>query len=81
VIDDGDLEGAKRLSGVGPAPGAFEVEEDEEKLTFRMNPCGSGQRLWRMGRYRERGSGLTTPPTTGATGARAFPSAAPTAPS
>jgi hypothetical protein len=45
VIDDGDLEGAKRLSGVGPAPGAFEVEEDEEKLTFPMNPCGSGQRL------------------------------------
>jgi hypothetical protein len=50
---------AHSASGVGPAPGAFEVEEDEEKLTFRMNPCGSGQRLWRMGRYREGGWGLT----------------------
>ena len=35
----------------GPQPGAFEIEEDDEKVTFRMNPCGSGQRLWRMGRY------------------------------
>src|SRR3954447_25685524 len=40
---------AHSSSGVGPAPGAFEVSEDEEKLTFTMNPCGSGQRLWRMG--------------------------------
>jgi hypothetical protein len=50
---------AHSCSGVGPAPGAFEVEEDDEKLTFRMNPCGSGQRLWRMGRYGENGWGLT----------------------
>jgi hypothetical protein len=42
---------AHSCSGTGPQPGAFTVEEDEEKVTFRMNPCGSGQRLWRMGRY------------------------------
>ncbi len=38
-------------SGTGPNPGAFSVEEDDEKFTFRMNPCGSGQRLWRNGAY------------------------------
>jgi hypothetical protein len=42
---------AHSCSGTGPQPGAFEMEEDDEKVTFRMNPCGSGQRLWRMGRY------------------------------
>lgn len=25
----------------------FWVEEDEEKVTFRMDPCGDGHRLWR----------------------------------
>jgi len=50
---------AHSTSGVGPHPGAFEISEDEEKLTFTMNPCGSGQRLWRMGRYREGGWGVT----------------------
>src|SRR6187200_3303777 len=34
---------AHSTSGVGPNPGAFEIEEDDEKVTFRMNPCGSGQ--------------------------------------
>ena len=43
--------GRTRRSGTGPQPGAFTIEEDDEKVTFRMNPCGSGQRLWRMGRY------------------------------
>ena len=38
-------------SGTGPHPGAFTITEDDEKITFTMNPCGSGQRLWRMGRY------------------------------
>jgi hypothetical protein len=38
-------------SGTGPSPGAFQIREDDEKLTFAMNPCGSGQRLWRMKRY------------------------------
>ena len=43
--------------GVGPNPGAFEISEDEEKLTFTMNPCGSGQRLWRNGALRARTAG------------------------
>jgi hypothetical protein len=38
-------------SGTGPNPGAFTVTEDDEKITFAMNPCGSGQRLVRNGRY------------------------------
>ena len=38
-------------SGTGPNPGAFTITEDDEKLTFAMNPCGSGQRLVRNGRY------------------------------
>lgn len=38
-------------SGRGPNPGAFTIEEDDEKFTFTMNPCGSGQRLWRNGAY------------------------------
>jgi hypothetical protein len=47
---------AHSCSGTGPQPGAFTVEEDDEKVTFRMNPCGSGQRLWRMGRYEGEGA-------------------------
>jgi len=44
---------------VGPSPGAFEISEDDEKLTFTMNPCGSGQRLWRNRRYGPEGWGVT----------------------
>jgi hypothetical protein len=47
---------AHSTSGVGPRPGAFEISEDDEKLTFTMNPCGSGQRLWRNHRYGPRAS-------------------------
>jgi hypothetical protein len=50
---------AHSTSGVGPNPGAFEITEDDEKLTFRMNPCGSGQRLWRNRRYGPEGFGVT----------------------
>ena len=50
---------AHSTSGVGPEPGAFEIAEDEEKLTFTINPCGSGQRLVRLGRYGEGGFGVT----------------------
>lgn len=46
-------------SGVGEHPGAFTIEEDDEKLTFRMNPCGSGQRLVRKGIYEKGGYGRT----------------------
>src|SRR5258706_10358272 len=51
---------AHSLSGKGREPAAFTVTEDEEKLTFTMNPCGSGQRLWRLGKYRgENAYGVT----------------------
>jgi hypothetical protein len=42
---------AHSTSGVGPEAGAFTITEDEEKFTFTMNPCGSGQRLVRLGKY------------------------------
>jgi hypothetical protein len=42
---------AHSTSGVGPHAGSFTVEEDDEKLTFRMNPCGTGQKLWKRGFY------------------------------
>jgi len=50
---------AHSTSGVGPNPGAFEIAEDDEKLTFTMNPCGCGQRLWRNRRYGPDGWGVT----------------------
>ena len=50
---------AHSTSGVGPNPGAFVIDEDDEKLTFTMNPCGSGQRLWRNRRYGPEGWGVT----------------------
>ena len=46
-------------SGTGPEPGAFTITEDDEKFTFAMNPCGSGQRLVRMRRYGPDGYGVT----------------------
>jgi hypothetical protein len=42
---------AHSTSGVGPHPGAFTIEEDDEKFTFVLHPCGSGQRLVRRGLY------------------------------
>ena len=42
---------AHSCSGVGPNPGSFTITEDEEKITFAMHPCGSGQRLVLNGAY------------------------------
>jgi len=42
---------AHSCSGAGEHPGAFRLEEDDEKFTFVMDPCGSGGRLWRKGTY------------------------------
>ena len=44
-------------SGVGEHPGRFTITEDDEKITFTMNPCGSGQRLVRKGLYESQGYG------------------------
>ena len=50
---------AHSASGAGEHPGRFTIEEDDEKVTFRMNPCGSGQRLVRRGLYESAGYGRT----------------------
>lgn len=42
---------AHSCSGAGEHGGSFRLIEDKEKLTFVMDPCGSGGRLWRKGRY------------------------------
>src|SRR5207248_7351378 len=42
---------AHSTSGVGPFPGSFSIEEDDEKFTFVLHPCGSGQRLVLRGKY------------------------------
>ncbi|MEW6554290.1 MAG: hypothetical protein AB1384_08405 [Actinomycetota bacterium] len=42
---------AHSCGGAGEHPGAFRVEEDDEKFTFLMDPCGSGGRLLRKGSY------------------------------
>jgi hypothetical protein len=42
---------AHSTSGTGKHPGAFSVTEDDEKITFTIHPCGSGQRLWLRGGY------------------------------
>ncbi len=50
---------AHSAGGVGEHPGRFAVSEDDEKVTFTMNPCGSGQRLVRRGLYESPGYGRT----------------------
>lgn len=42
---------AHSASGAGPEPGGFRIIEDDEKFTFVLDPCGSGQRLVRRGTY------------------------------
>jgi hypothetical protein len=64
---------AHSTSGVGPSPGAFEISEDDEKLTFTMNPCGSGQRLWRNRRYGPEGWGVTDAAHSWSYGREGFP--------
>ena len=64
---------AHSASGMGEHPGAFEISEDEEKVTFRMNPCGSGQRLVRRGLYERHGYGKTREAHPWSYGRRDFP--------
>ena len=51
---------AHSTSGVGPSPASFTVEEDDEKFTFVLNPCGSGQRMVLNGRYQGENAYSTT---------------------
>lgn len=44
---------AHSTGGIGPEAGGFTIEEDEEKFTFTLEPCGSGQRLVNRGYYEE----------------------------
>ncbi len=49
--------------GAGEHGGSFRIAEDDEKFTFIMDPCGSGGRLWRKGRYEPPTSfGVTSKP-------------------
>lgn len=64
---------AHSASGTGPMPGAFTISEDAEKLTFTMNPCGSGQRLVRRGIYEKAGYGRTREAHDWSYGRRDFP--------
>jgi hypothetical protein len=64
---------AHSTSGVGPMPGAFEIAEDGEKLTFTMSPCGSGQRLVQLGRYGDGGYGRTDAAHSWTYGREGFP--------
>ncbi len=50
---------AHSAGGVGEHPGRFTITEDDEKVMFTMNPCGSGQRLVRRGLYESAGYGRT----------------------
>ncbi len=65
---------AHSTSGVGPNPGSFTITEDEEKVTFSMHPCGSGQRLVRNGAYeRLPGGGVTRAAHDWSFGRKGFP--------
>src|SRR3712207_3859549 len=59
---------AHSASGVGEHPGRFTITEDDEKVTFTMNPCGSGQRLVRRGLYESAGYGRTKDATPAGSG-------------
>lgn len=40
---------AHSCSGAGRHGGSFSIDEDDEKVTFTLDPCGSGGRMWRKG--------------------------------
>lgn len=46
--------------GAGEYPGGFRIEEDDEKFTFHLTPCGSGLRLWAKGWYTPGREGKTS---------------------
>jgi hypothetical protein len=72
---------AHSTSGVGPNPGAFEIAEDDEKLTFSMNPVARASGSGATAATGRTDGGSPTMATTGPTVGRGFPSTAPTAPS
>ncbi len=43
--------------GAGEYPARFSIHEDDEKFTFYLQPCASGQRLWKKGIYDPGGGG------------------------
>jgi hypothetical protein len=68
--------------GAGEYPGGFRIEEDDEKFTFRLTPCGSGLRLWAKGWYTPGREGKTSEsPRRGPMDGPAFPTTASTVPS
>ncbi|HEV2062111.1 MAG TPA: hypothetical protein VGR12_04595 [Solirubrobacteraceae bacterium] len=64
---------AHSAGGVGEHPGRFTITEDDEKVTFTMNPCGSGQRLVRRGLYESAGYGRTREAHDWSYGRKGFP--------
>lgn len=65
---------AHSTSGTGPDAGSFTIDEDDEKFTFSLHPCGSGGRLVRLGRYEgEDAYGVTEEAHTWSFGREGFP--------
>jgi hypothetical protein len=65
---------AHSCSGAGEHGGAFRLIEDDEKFTFELDPCGSGGRLWRRGRYDQpAGMAVTSGPHPWSYGRSGFP--------
>ena len=50
---------AHSTSGVGPQPGGVRDLRGRREAHLHHEPCGSGQRLWRIGRYGPEGWGVT----------------------
>ena len=71
--------GPTRPAASALCPGRSRSARTPRSSTFTMNPCGSGQRLWRIAATARGAGGLPGRPTTGATGGRTSPSTAPTA--